>query len=282
VHGDDEIAALGRAFNAMVPKLQDGLRMHQSLELARAVQQNLLPLRPPTIPGFDIAGASEYCDETGGDYYDYVELAEGVGHQVAIAVGDVSGHGIAAALIMASVRAALRGAIDGLKTPREAIERANRLLCADVSDGSFMTLCLLVLERSGASVRWVNAAHEAPLVYHLPTDQFIRLVGADVPIGIDERWHYTEHHVELPAGEVLIALGTDGIWEAEDAGGAQFGRERWEQLVRANAQLSAAELCRTILAAVAAFRGSSLALDDVTLVIIKFTVAKAPAELTYA
>ncbi len=273
VRGNDEIAALGRTFNAMIPKLQDGLRMQQSLELARAVQQNLLPLRPPVVPGFDIAGASEYCDETGGDYYDFVDLSHDAERNVAIAVGDVSGHGIAAALLMASARAALRGAIGGATAPGDAMERANRLLCADITDGSFMTLVLLVLDPATGVVRWVNAAHEAPLLYHFPTDAFVPLIGSDVPLGVDETWTYVEHTTPIPAGDVLLALGTDGIWETENPSGAAYGRERWERLVREHARLGAADLCRTILADVASFRGPSPPVDDVTLVIIKFTAA---------
>jgi sigma-B regulation protein RsbU (phosphoserine phosphatase) len=245
--------------------------MQHSLELARAVQQNLLPIRPPEIPGFDIAGASEYCDETGGDYFDFVDLSHDARRNVAIAVGDVSGHGIAAALLMASARAALRGSIDEETSPRDAMERANRLLCADITDGSFMTLVLLLLDPATGVVRWVNAAHEAPLLYHVPSDTFIPLTGSDVPLGIDERWPYTEHTTPVPAGEVLVALGTDGIWETENPDGVAFGRGRWERLVRERAGLPAAEVCRTILADVAAFRGPSPPLDDVTLVVIKFT-----------
>jgi sigma-B regulation protein RsbU (phosphoserine phosphatase) len=271
--GNDEIAALGRAFNAMVPRLQDGLRMQQSLELARAVQQNLLPLRPPAIAGFDIAGASEYCDETGGDYYDFVDLSHNGKRRVAIAVGDVSGHGIASALVMASARAALRGAIDATTTPSLVIDRANALLCDDITDGSFMTLVLLVVDPASGAVRWVNAAHDAPLVYHVPSGTFVPLPGSDIPLGIDAGWGYSEHTAAIPAGEVLIALGTDGIWETENAAGEAFGRGRWERLVRENHALPAADICGAILGDVAAFRGGGNAVDDVTLVIIKYTAA---------
>jgi sigma-B regulation protein RsbU (phosphoserine phosphatase) len=273
--GSDEVAELGRSFNAMVPRLQDGMRMQQSLELARAVQQNLLPLRPPAIDGFDIAGVSKYCDETGGDYYDFVDLEPGDGPRIAIAVGDVSGHGIAAALVMASARAALRGAVGSVDSAREAMERANRLLCADITDGSFMTLVLLVIDPLAAVVRWVNAAHDAPLIYHPASDAFVELAGADVPIGIDETWTYTERSAPLPAGEILAALGTDGIWETENSRGEQFGRERWERLVRAYAACPAAEICRRIIADVDAFRGDTQPADDVTLVIVKFVAAGA-------
>ena len=240
VAGNDEIAALAGAFNAMVPQLAAGLRMQHGLEIARAVQQNLLPLRPPVVPGFDIAGASEYCDETGGDYYDFVDLSHTGEGRVAIAVGDVSGHGIGAALLMASVRAALRASIDGDDSPEASMQRANRLLCADVDDGSFMTLVLALVDRSAGTLHWVNAAHDAPLLYHRTTNAFLETAGADVPIGIDPGWPYAGHELALPAGDFILAIGTDGIWETEDAAGKPFGREHFQELVRDTAGSSAA------------------------------------------
>jgi sigma-B regulation protein RsbU (phosphoserine phosphatase) len=272
VHGRDEISALANAFNAMVPQLQAGLRMQHGLELARAVQQNLLPLRPPQILGFDIAGASVYCDETGGDYYDFVDLSKPGDRRVELAIGDVSGHGIGAALLMASVRAALRGSIDGRDSLRNSVERANRLLCADVDDGSFMTLALLLIDASAGKIVWVNAAHDAPVVYHRDADVFLSTQGSDIPIGIDHHWIYAEHELDLPPGNFAIALGTDGIWETANAADVQYGRERFRELVRANATRPAAEICRTIMDDVAAYRGNAPIADDVTLVVIAFAV----------
>jgi sigma-B regulation protein RsbU (phosphoserine phosphatase) len=250
--------------------------MQHGLEIARAVQQNLLPLQPPVIPGFDIAGASEYCDETGGDYYDFVDLSRTGEGRVAIAVGDVSGHGIGAALLMASVRAALRASIDGADSPEASMQRANRLLCADVGDGSFMTLVLTLVDRSAGTIRWVNAAHDAPLVYHRNANAFLETAGADVPIGIDPTWPYAEHELTLPAGDFVLAIGTDGIWETEDGAGKPYGRERFRELVRNTADRSAADMCRTIMEDVAAFRGEAPSTDDVTLVIIAFAVGAVP------
>jgi sigma-B regulation protein RsbU (phosphoserine phosphatase) len=272
VRGNDEITALATAFNAMVPQLQDGLRMQHGLELARAVQQNLLPIRPPVIAGFDIAGASVYCDETGGDYYDFVDLSRAGDRRVEVAVGDVSGHGVGAALLMASVRAALRASIDGADSPGASIKRANRLLCADVADGSFMTLVLALIDASAGTIGWVNAAHDAPAIYHRDTDAFLTSEGTDIPIGIDPEWPYAEHALRLSPGNFIVAIGTDGIWETDDAAGAQFGRPRFLELVRTNAGRSAAEICRIIMAEVAAHRGDGPTVDDVTLVVIGFAV----------
>lgn len=278
VNGSDEIAELAATFNAMVPRLRQGLRLAQGLEIARAVQQSLLPLHPPVLAGFDIAGASEYCDETGGDYYDFAEIENDRGSFLVVAIGDVSGHGIGAALVMASARASLRGAIGTVSGPREAVERTNRLLCSDISDGSFMTLMVLVIDTRTGAMRWVNAAHDVPLILQTATHCVVPIEGADVALGIDDDWAYDEHSIQLPTGDLLIALGTDGIWETENAAGEQFGRARWERLVRDHSDACAADFCRIVLAAVDAFRGTARAEDDVTLVIVKFRVpAPAPA-----
>jgi sigma-B regulation protein RsbU (phosphoserine phosphatase) len=275
VRGTDEIAELAQAFNAMVPQLQNGLRMQHGLEIARAVQQNLLPVAPVHIPGFDIAGASEYCDETGGDYYDFVDLSRAGDQRLELAVGDVSGHGIGAALLMAGVRAALRASIDAREAPAASIGRANRLLCTDVGDGSFMTLALLQIDTGARTIVWVNAAHDAPAIYHRGSDTFLAADGADVPIGIEADWTYTEHTIELVPGEYVLALGTDGIWETENAAGVPYGRPRFRELVRAGAGRPAAEICASIMEDVAAYRGNAPPEDDVTLVIVAFT-AKGP------
>jgi len=272
VRGSDEIAALATAFNAMVPQLQDGLRMQHGLELARAVQQNLLPTRPPSIAGFDVAGASAYCDETGGDYYDFIELSRAGDQRVEVVVGDVSGHGIGAALLMASVRAALRASIDGADSPSVSIERANRLLCADVADGSFMTLVLATIDARAGTIVWVNAAHDAPAIYHRDSGTFLASAGADIPIGIDPQWPYAEHALALAPGDYVVAIGTDGIWETENAAGVPFGRSRFRELVRANAGRSAADVCRIIMDEVAMHRGAGPTIDDVTLVVLRFAV----------
>lgn len=271
VRGSDEIADLAMTFNAMVPALQRGLRLQQGLELAKTVQQNLLPLSPPQIPGFDIAGLSVYCDETGGDYYDFLDVSNDAEPSLTVAVGDVSGHGIGSALLMSSVRAMLRTSVVGREPPGRAMERANRLLCEDVHDGTFMTLILLTVQACSGTVRWVNAAHDPALLYCRDSDAFLATGGTEVAIGIDAGWRFTEQQLKLPAGDFVLAMGTDGIWETEDGAGAPFGRARFRELVRAHAAESAAEACRAIMAEVAQFRGDQPLRDDSALVVVKFS-----------
>jgi sigma-B regulation protein RsbU (phosphoserine phosphatase) len=274
VRGGDEIATLATAINAMVPKLEHGLQMQATLDLARAVQQNVLPNGPPAIEGFEIFGASLYCDEMGGDYYDYLEFDDG--HRVAIAIGDVSGHGIAAAFLMAQARAILRSSLQVAGGLADAIRRTNALLCADIDDGSFMTM-LLVAVGDDRTIRWVNAGHDPPLVFRAADAQFTVLEGADVPLGIDPDWSFAERTATLPTGDLVLVLGTDGIWESTDANGKEYGRARYRETVRANAGRSAQELTQAILLDVARFRGSAPPTDDVTLVVVKCPAVAAPA-----
>jgi sigma-B regulation protein RsbU (phosphoserine phosphatase) len=120
-------------------------------------------------------------------------------------------------------------------------------------------------------LRWVNAAHDPAAIYARNADAFLPADGTDIPLGVDDTWAFTEHELVLPQDEIVLALGTDGIWETEDAGGVQFGHERFCALVRTHAALPAADLCRTIMDEVARYRAAPAPVDDVTLVIIKFT-----------
>ena len=118
----------------------------------------------------------------------------------------------------------------------------------------------------------MNAAHDAPSIYHCDTGEFLATGGADVPIGIDPEWAYTEHALVLPPGRSIVAIGTDGIWETERTPGKPFGRARFHDLIRAGAERSAADICSSIMDAVAEYRGPGPTADDVTLVVVRFTV----------
>lgn len=269
VRTNDELGELGRAFNAMVPQLEDRIRIRQSLSLAMEVQQNLLPSRPPEIEGLDIAGRSLYCDETGGDYYDFLELAEVSGRELGVAVGDVTGHGVAAALLMTTARALLRSRACQQVRLSELMGDVNRLLVRDTPVGRYMTLFYAVIDARKRCVRWASAGHDPAITYNPRTDAFGLLDGGDLPLGIEPDETYREFHLEeLPPGEVIV-IGTDGIWEARDSGGLHFGKDAVRQLIRAHAGRPAAEICRAITDALESFRDGHPQEDDITLVVVK-------------
>ena len=271
VKTEDEVGQLMENFNTMVTQLQERMRLKQELDLAMEVQQSLLPQRVPRIEGFDIAGKSIYCDETGGDYYDFIEFPElGQGH-LGVAVGDVAGHGIAPALLMTTVRAFLRSRV--LTRPEDladAITDVNRLLCIDtVETGNFMTLFFMLINSTNGKVRWVRAGHEPAMIYDPSTDSFDELLGRGIALGVDETWSFEEEIRELWSDSQIVLIGTDGIWESENPQGESFGKERLKEIIRQHKNESSEEIVQAITDALADHRQTAPSQDDITMVVIK-------------
>jgi len=267
----DEVGQLRQNFNTMVSQLQERMRLKQELNLAMEVQQSLLPQRPPEIKGFDIAGQSIYCDETGGDYYDFIEFPElGQGH-MGVAVGDVAGHGIAPALLMTTVRAFLRSRV--LTQPEDladAITEVNRLLCIDTAEtGNFMTLFFMLIDSGNGKIRWVRAGHEPAMIYDPSTDSFDELHGRGIALGVDETWSFEEEIRDLWFDSQIVLIGTDGIWETENPQGESFGKKRLREIIRQHKNESSAEIVRAVTNALADHRETAPQQDDVTMVVIK-------------
>ncbi len=269
VRTHDEIGQLGGEFNAMVPALKDRMRLRQSLTLAMEVQQCLLPSSPPKVPGLDVAGTSIYCDETGGDYYDFLDLSELRPGELGIAVGDVTGHGIAAALLMTSARAVLRSSLDRSDSLADLMRKMNYHLTVDTPAGRFMTLFYLVIDGGRRSLRFANAGHDPTLLYDPASDRFEELHEGGLPLGIMEEADYQESRREyLTPGQVLV-IGTDGIWEMHNSRNEMFGKDALRELVRRNAAGSAADIMKAVTEALVAFRADFPQQDDVTLVVVK-------------
>ena len=248
--------------------------MQRSLEVAKEVQQNLLPRSAPTVEGLDIAGTSLYCDETGGDYYDYIEFKRFGGARIDVVIGDVSGHGVSSALLMATTRAFLRqrAALPG--TTAEIISDVNRQLSRDVADsGSFMTMFYLMIDKAGACLHWVRAGHDPAILYDPETSEIIELKGAGIALGVDEDYAFTENlRGDLRAGQIVL-LGTDGIWEARNPAGEMFGKEGIYSVLREHADLSAQAILDKIIEKLRVFQAGGVVEDDVTLIVVKTTEA---------
>jgi sigma-B regulation protein RsbU (phosphoserine phosphatase) len=266
----DERDLVIQAFNEMGPKLQDHLRLNQSIDLAMKVQQKLLPSKNPQIPGLDIAGKSIYCDETGGDYYDFLEFGEKNGGKISVVVGDVSGHGISSALLMASARAFLRQRISLPGTLGQMISDVNYQLTKDVAEyNNFMTLFYLRIDCEHETLEWVRAGHDPAILYEPKTRSFEELDGQDIPLGVEASWTYKEKKkAGLSAGQIIV-LATDGVWEAQNTSGEMFGKERIHDLIWANAALSAKGILNILLDMLNRFAKGKKIEDDVTLVVIK-------------
>ena len=268
--GRDEISNLVQSFNQMVEGLKQRDQMRQSLKIAMEVQQNLLPKDNPDFEGLDIAGKSIYCDETGGDYYDFIEFGEYGAGKIGIVLGDVSGHGISSALLMATARAFLRqrSALPG--TISKVISDINRQLTRDVANsGSFMSMFYLIIDKTNKSLQWVRAGHDPAIFYDPTTDKISELKGAGMVLGVDDNCQYGENEKQNLANGQIIILGTDGIWEARNPKGEMFGKEHIYTIIREKANLNAKSILNTIVKSLTKFKENLNIEDDVTLVVIK-------------
>jgi sigma-B regulation protein RsbU (phosphoserine phosphatase) len=276
VKSRDEVGELTRSFNLMTSQLQERLNLKEAMNLAMEVQQNLLPAGPPLVPGLDIAGRSLYCQETGGDYFDYIFRSGPAGTQrLCAAVGDVVGHGISAALLMTTVRALLRCRLDQPGSIAEAVCGVNQLLYRDTAaSGSFVTLFLLEIDPVAGRMEWVRAGHDPAFLYRVATDDVQELGGPGMALGVDDTCSYLSgDHSGLCAGDVLL-IGTDGIWETRNTDSEKFGKERVGQIVRRHHHLSAEGILQAILSALLEFRGEARQEDDITLLAIKAEAAE--------
>ncbi len=270
VKSRDEVGEMVESFNTMIRQLKERLRLKTSLNLAMEVQQNLLPSGSLVIEGLDISGASRYCDETGGDYYDFIAMPEMGPGRIGVAVGDVSGHGAAAALLMTSVRAFIRSrAIHAVSLSR-MIGDVNRLLCMDTTlSGNFMTLFMLMIDPSSCDVRWIRAGNEPALVYDPAADRFTELKGCGMALGVDSENQYEEGVFPALKPGNLILLATDGLWEAENRDGEPFGRDRLKRFLQQRHSDDSEAIIQAILDAHSRFLGDVPQTDDVTLVVVK-------------
>jgi len=270
VRSQDEVGHLVRSFNTMALQLDERMRLKQALNLAMEVQQSLLPKKPPRTLGLDIAGRATYCDETGGDYYDFLDFVELGGGRLAVAVGDVTGHGIAAALIMTSVRSLLRSRITQPGTLSQVLTDVNRLLCLDTSESaSFMTLFFMIFDEFNHKINWVRAGHEPAIIYDSRTDTFDELRGSGTALGVDDELPFEEYEYNGWSEEQILLIGTDGIWESENDQSESFGKDRLRDIIRVHQMRSAKEIVQAINDALGAFLGTTPQQDDITLVVIK-------------
>lgn len=246
--------------------------LRRTLELADEVQKNMLPRGTPRIPGLDIAGDSIYCSETGGDYYDFLggdgRSPKGFG----VVVGDVSGHGIEAALLMTTVRALIRSRASQPGSLAEIVTHVNRQLSMDIYEtGHFMTLFYLIVDTERRTLHWVRAGHDPAILYDPRQDRFTALSGEGVSLGLDPERPYAEQHREmLNPGEVIL-LGTDGLWEARNPEGRMFGKDPLYGILRREAANGAGRVLRSVMSELADFRGDREPEDDMTLVVIRVT-----------
>ena len=266
---NDEIGYTGDVINEMTEGLKERERMQQSLDLAMEVQQNLLPRNDPGVEGLDISGTSYYCEETGGDYFDYLRTTENAQKKICVVVGDVADHGIPSALLMATARAFLRQRTSRSGKLNQVVADVNRQISRDVEDsGRFMTLFICEIDRRNQVIDWVNAGHDPAMIYDRQSGKFEELAGNALPLGVSKAAVYQKLDREIKPGQ-MIMIGTDGIWEAQSPQGEMFGKERFKDVIRQHADQSARDIIQAVIKQVDNFRYPLDKTDDVTLVVVK-------------
>jgi serine phosphatase RsbU (regulator of sigma subunit) len=276
IPNEDELGDLATSFNAMARAVQKGreeaiLRAHLESELvtARKIQEKLLPHEMPQLAGFEIAGTSIPSKQVGGDYFDFLDLGKG---RLGIAIADVSGKGIPAALLMANLQASLHAQALETEMVVEVAIRINNLLVNSTDSNMFATFFYGLLDRNLSTFISTNAGHNPPIL--LRTDKNIeRLTEGGLVLGFLPDQKYAQQTTTLKPGDILV-LFTDGITEArtpdkESVEDMLFGEDRLVRVIRENASVSAREIQAAILQAVSVHTKNTPQGDDITLVVIK-------------
>jgi sigma-B regulation protein RsbU (phosphoserine phosphatase) len=242
-------------------------RLQAELALAAEVQRSLLPLAAPVIEGFELCGVCRPAQQVGGDYYDFVNLDQ---HRNGLAIADVAGKGISAALLMSVVQASLRGQLMGAGKNEIAdlVKMLNRLICGSVSSARYVTFFYAQLDNSDGQMRFINAGHNAPLVYSSERDDFSGLHDGGPVLGLFPDATFNEGMVTLHPGDVLVAF-TDGVTEAENAAQEEFGEQRLRAAIAASASKSATGIMEHVASEVATWSNGVRQHDDITIVVMK-------------
>jgi len=240
--------------------------MQDELKFAAKIQFELLPHQAPVIPGYEIAGKSIPAQVVGGDYFDFISID--AGHH-AIAVGDVSGKGLPASLLMANLQATLRGQTLGTPLAKECVMRSNKLLYQSTSSEKFVTLFYGILDRESHELRFCNAGHDPPFHFFKGT-QVNRLRTGGIVLGILNDFPFQEEVIPISPGDLMV-IYSDGIPEAMNSSKEQFGEEKLEKILLERRSESAEGIIDAVVSAVRQHAGAWPQSDDMTMIVVKRT-----------
>jgi sigma-B regulation protein RsbU (phosphoserine phosphatase) len=242
----------------------------KALALAAEVQKSLLPQGKPIVKGLDIAGKNVSCDEIGGDYFDFIWRLDTKKGPFSVVVGDISGHGVDSALLMTTARAFLRMRASQPGTISEIITAMNRHLTRDILEsGRFMTLFYMTIDPKKSHIDWVRAGHDPAIIYDPVRDEFEELKGSGIALGVNESFDYEENCRRGLTNGQIIAIGTDGIWEAVNREGEMFGKTRFRNIIRENAHAAAGDILNAVYSELSQYTRGQRSEDDITLVVVK-------------
>jgi serine phosphatase RsbU (regulator of sigma subunit) len=240
--------------------------LEHDLDIARSIQQGLLPQTPPRVEGFDIAGWNQPAAETGGDYFDWHQLADG---RLALTVADVTGHGIGPALGMAACRAYARAGLSTETDLRSFLGHLNQFLYEDLPREKFVTLAAGLLNVRENTVNLISAGH-GPLLFYSAEENRVRDHEAQgPPLGILPNFSYACPQVLKFAPGDMLVLVTDGFLEWANADDEEFGQDRLAEVIRAHRSMPSANIISELYSAVLKFAGSTPQLDDLTALVVK-------------
>jgi len=272
----DEFEDLAGSFNRMAADLKGHIedlrrttaekeRIGKELEIAKQIQQSILPESAPVLPGFDLAGFNLPAREVGGDFYDYIPVGEGCW---GVEIADVSGKGVPAALFMALSRTLVRASASENPDPAGSILEANRYICMDSKTSMFVTLFYGILDTRKAIFTYVNAGHNPPLLFRAGSSGAELLRGKGIALGILDDIELELTELRLNLGDTVVFY-TDGVTEATNERDEEYGMERLKEIIPKLLDLAAREMIDAIVKDVAAFAGDRPQFDDITLVVLK-------------
>ncbi len=240
-------------------------RARAQMNLARKIQENMQAKRVPQVDQYDLDGWCIPCDETGGDYYDFIDYRPG---QLGVVVGDATGHGIAAALTMVAVRASLLSMLQLDYPLTDVIRYVSNRIEADGNTDRFMTLFCGLFDLKQKSLTYCSAGHDSPILYRPSTNEIRELEATGIPLGTFADWDYELcEGVQLEIGDILV-ISTDGVREAFNSEGELFGDDRFIQMIRESKGLSAEEIGTKIRTTVLEFIDPAPRTDDITAVVM--------------
>ena len=258
------VAAVKLENARLLDEMIEKKRMERELELAGDIQQGRLPSRAPAISGWELVGTNTPCYTIGGDYYDFIEREGGF----FVALGDVSGKGAGAALMMMVLRATIHFASEREKTVVDIISQTNGVVFDNSPPQFYATFFLCDLETPSGKMRYVNAGHIPPIVYKKATNTIERLEEGGTVLGLFDSAPFVEDETQLLPGDILVVF-TDGISEAWGDNEEEYGEDRLAELVKENESLSAVDLEKLIQSDVETFTKGRPATDDVTVIVVK-------------
>ena len=259
-------------YNAIIySEANEKKRLDHDLEIARDIQRVLLPAEPPSVNGFEISGINVPARQVSGDYFDYIKVDE---ERLGVAIADVSGKGVPASLIMAICRSVLRSQAAQNPSPADVLRKVNRQLYPDIKEDMFISMAYLILDHARNGVTLARAGHDAPLLYKRASQKVTPLKPPGMVVGIDSGNVFDRITGDFPVPlerDDCLVLYTDGVTEALDTDGNEFGVERTVQSVRASADNGAQAIVARLIDDLRNFVGSHPQNDDITLIAIRKT-----------